>query len=432
MTQALFVVAPASGQGKTTITAGLAWLYRQQGKRVRIFKTGPDFIDPMIHEVATGLPVYQLDMWMGGQAHVRSLLAEAAQNADIILIEGVMGLFDGTPSSADLAEALGVPVLAVIDASSMAQTFGALAHGLATYRPSLPLFGILANRVASDLHADLIASSVREDTPLKGIIRRNADASLPERHLGLVQASELSDLEQRITEMASQLAKTALANAEQLPQVDFTHARSEVEITPSLMGKTIAISKDKAFSFLYQANIDMLEVLGARIVYFSPLANEVLPQCDAVYLTGGYPELYLDTLANAQQTADSLREHHAQGKPILAECGGMLALLNQLTDKTGNTATMWGMLDGQAVMQNRLVALGMQAVNFPEGELRGHTFHHSSLSTQLEPLTQGVNPHGKGVSEKVYRQGTLTASYIHLYFPSNPLAVAHIFASNHD
>ncbi|HQR96947.1 MAG TPA: cobyrinate a,c-diamide synthase, partial [Thiotrichales bacterium] len=131
MTQALFIVAPASGQGKTTITAGLAWLYRQQGNRVRIFKTGPDFIDPMIHEVSTGHPVYQLDMWMGGQAHVRSLLAEAAQTADIILIEGVMGLFDGTPSSADLAEALGVPVLTVIDASSMAQTFGALAHGLA-------------------------------------------------------------------------------------------------------------------------------------------------------------------------------------------------------------------------------------------------------------------------------------------------------------
>ncbi|MBD3766705.1 MAG: cobyrinate a,c-diamide synthase [Gammaproteobacteria bacterium] len=427
MTQALFIVAPASGQGKTTITAGLAWRYRQQGKRVRIFKTGPDFIDPMIHEVATGQPVYQLDMWMGGEAHVRALLAEAAQTADIILIEGVMGLFDGTPSSAELAEALGVPVLAVIDASSMAQTFGALAHGLATYRTSLPLFGILANRVASDLHADLIASSVREDTPLKGIIRRNPDASLPERHLGLVQASELSDLTQRITQMANQLAQTALVDATQLPQVDFGYPYSNVKIVPLLMGKRIAISKDKAFSFLYQANTDTLTALGAKIVYFSPLANEPIPECDAVYLTGGYPELYLDNLANAQQTADSLREHHTQGKPILAECGGMLALLNQLTDKTGNTASMWGMLDGQAVMQNRLVALGMQAVNFPEGELRGHTFHHSSLTTQLEPLTQGVNPHGKGVSEKVYRVGKLTASYIHLYFPSNAKATAALF-----
>lgn len=426
MTQALFIVAPASGQGKTTITAGLAWLYRQQGKRVRIFKTGPDFIDPMIHEVATGHPVYQLDMWMGGEAHVRALLAEAAQNADIILIEGVMGLFDGTPSSADLAEKLGVPVLAVIDASSMAQTFGALAHGLATYRPSLPLFGILANRVASDLHADLIASSVREDTPLKGIIRRNPDASLPERHLGLVQASELSDLEQRIAQMANQLELTALNDATHLPRVDFSASGLPTPMS-RLTGKTIAISKDKAFSFLYQANIDTLEALGAKIVYFSPLANEVLPKCDAVYLTGGYPELYLDTLANAHQTADSLREHHAQGKPILAECGGMLALLNQLTDKSGHTGTMWGLLDGEAVMQNRLVALGMQAVNFPEGELRGHTFHHSSLTMRLEPLTQGVNPYGKGVSEKVYRQGRLTASYIHVYFPINPIAVAGLF-----
>ncbi len=427
MTQALFIVAPASGQGKTTITAGLAWLYRQQGKRVRIFKTGPDFIDPMIHEVATGQPVYQLDMWMGGEAHLRGLLAEAAKTSDIILIEGVMGLFDGTPSSADLAEALGVPVLAVIDASSMAQTFGALAHGLSTYRSSLPFWGILANRVASDLHADLIASSVRKDTPLKGIIRRNADASLPERHLGLVQAQELSDLEQRIQQMANQLAQTSLADATQLPQVDFNSNQALAETPQLLAGKTIAISKDKAFSFLYQANVDTLKALGANIVYFSPLANETIPDCDAVYLTGGYPELYLETLANAHQTAISLREHHAQGKPILAECGGMLVLLNQLTDKAGNTGKLWGLLEGEAVMQNRPVALGMQAVNFPEGELRGHTFHHSSLTMQLEPLTQGVNPHGKGVSEKVYRQGKLTASYIHLYFPSNPKATAALF-----
>lgn len=426
MTQALFIVAPASGQGKTTITAGLAWLYRQQGKRVRIFKTGPDFIDPMIHEVATGQPVYQLDMWMGGEDHVRALLADAAKIADIILIEGVMGLFDGTPSSADLAEALGVPVLAVIDASSMAQTFGALAHGLATYRPNLPFWGILANSVASDLHADLIASSVRADTPLKGIIRRNAEASLPERHLGLVQAQELSDLEQRIQQMANQLAQTELAQHQQLPEIRF-ETPNPVTTQATLSGKTIAISRDKAFSFLYQANVDTLQALGADILYFSPLANDALPDCDAVYLTGGYPELYLDEIEQATRTAEGLREHQLQDKPILAECGGMLALLNQLTDKHGKTAQMWGLLSGTAVMQQRLAALGMQSVALPEGELRGHTFHHSVTTTDMQPLTQGINPHGKGVSEKVYRQGRLTASYIHLYFPSNPSAVAALF-----
>lgn len=426
MTQALFIVAPASGQGKTTITAGLAWLYRQQGKRVRIFKTGPDFIDPMIHQVATEQPVYQLDMWMGGEAHVRTLLADAAKTVDIILIEGVMGLFDGTPSSADLAEALGVPVLAVIDASSMAQTFGALAHGLATYRPNLPFWGILANRVASDLHADLIASSVRADTPLKGIIRRNADASLPERHLGLVQAQELSDLEQRIQQMANQLAQTELAQHQQLPEIRL-ETPNPVTTQATLSGKTIAISRDKAFSFLYQANVDTLQALGANILYFSPLANDALPDCDAVYLTGGYPELYLDEIEQATRTAEGLREHQSQDKPILAECGGMLALLNQLTDKHGKTAQMWGLLSGIAVMQQRLAALGMQSVALPEGELRGHTFHHSVTTTVMQPLTQGINPHGKGVSEKVYRQGRLTASYIHLYFPSNPSAVAALF-----
>lgn len=424
---ALFIAAPASGQGKTTITAGLAWYYRSLGKRVRIFKTGPDFIDPMVHEMACGHPVYQLDLWMAGEAHCRQLLAQASAACDVILIEGVMGLFDGNPSSADLARLLGIPVLVVIDASAMAQTFGALAHGLATYQDDLTVFGILANRVGSDIHAEMIASSVRADTPLLGIIKRDAAANLPERHLGLVQASELSDIEQRITAMSAQIHLTKLNLFDNLPKVDFQYSVPQT-IPTLLAGKTIAIAKDAAFSFLYPANIDCLRQLGAKICYFSPLANDSLPVCDAVYLPGGYPELYLTTLAHATNTQKTIEEHARIGKPILAECGGMLSLLERLTDKQGDSAAMWSLLPGEAIMQQRLVALGMQSVDLGQGELRGHSFHYSQLTTPLIPIAKATNPHDKGTSEAIYRLGNITASYVHHYFPSNPIAVAQLFS----
>ena len=424
---ALFVTAPASGQGKTTVTAGLAWYYRSLGKRVRIFKTGPDFIDPMVHEMASGHAVYQLDLWMAGEAHCRQLLADASEACDVVLIEGVMGLFDGNPSSADLARLLGVPVLAVIDASSMAQTFGALAHGLATYQEDLPVFGILANHVGSDIHAEMIASSVRADTPLLGVIKRDVAANLPERHLGLVQASELSDIEQRIAAMSNQIQLTALSDFDQLPKVNFQNTPTS-PIEKQLQGKTIAIAKDAAFSFLYRANIDCLQQLGATLCYFSPLADDPLPSCDAVYLPGGYPELYLNTLAAASNTQQTLSSHVALGKPLLAECGGMLALLTKLTDKHGEAASMWALLPGEAIMQPRFVALGMQSVDLGDGALRGHTFHYSKLNTSLSPIAKGSNPHGKGVSEAVYQLGSITASYVHSYFPSNPTAVAKLFS----
>ena len=199
---ALFIAAPASGQGKTTVTAALACHYRQCGLRVRVFKTGPDFLDPMLLERASGAPVYQLDLWMGGEAHCRQLLHTAAGEADLILVEGVMGLFDGERSSADLAQLFGIPILAVIDASAMAQTFGAIAHGLASYRPQLAFAGVLANRLAGARHCQMLADSLPPGLPFFGYLPRDADIALPERHLGLVQAAEIADLDRRIEQAA--------------------------------------------------------------------------------------------------------------------------------------------------------------------------------------------------------------------------------------
>lgn len=421
---ALLIAAPASGQGKTTVTAALARLYSRQGKRVQVFKCGPDFLDPMILARASGQPVYQLDLWMVGEAESRRLLWQAAQNADLILIEGVMGLFDGSPSAADLAQHFGVPVMAVIDASAMAQTFAALAHGLATFQVGLPFSGVLANRVGSARHGQILADSIAESMRWYGALPRSVEIELPSRHLGLVQADELADLDIRLDAAADALA--ASAQIELPPAIHFAAPQERI-IKPLLAGVRIAVARDAAFAFLYQANLDVLRELGAQICYFSPLNDAALPPADGLYLPGGYPELHLKQLAGNQGMADSIRAHHGAGKPLLAECGGMLYLLESLTDKQGESGAMLGLLPGRAILQSRLSALALQAVELPEGMLRGHTFHHSTLEGQLPEIARGECPNYRRTSESVYRDGRLTASYIHFYFASNPHAVAELF-----
>ncbi|QBF28020.1 cobyrinate a,c-diamide synthase [Pseudomonas tructae] len=418
---AVLIAAPASGQGKTTVTAALARLHRNQGRKVRVFKCGPDFLDPMILERASGAPVYQLDLWMVGEQESRRLLWEAAAEADLILIEGVMGLFDGTPSSADLARHFGVPVLAVIDGTAMAQTFGALALGLARYQPDLPFAGVLANRVGTLRHAQLLEGSLTQGLRWYGGLSRETGIELPSRHLGLVQASELNDLDARLDAAATALG--ASCDAALPPAVSFA-APSEVAIEPLLQGVRIAVARDEAFAFTYGANLDLLRAMGAQLAFFSPLHDASLPPADSLYLPGGYPELHHQALAANTPMLEAIRGHHHAGKPLLAECGGMLYLLDALTDVAGERAELLGLLAGEAVMQKRLAALALQAVELPEGTLRGHTYHHSLTSTELEPIARGQSPNGGRGAEAVYRCGRLTASYVHFYFASNPQASA--------
>jgi cobyrinic acid a,c-diamide synthase len=423
---AIFISAPASGQGKTTVTAALARMHRKQGRHVIVFKTGPDFLDPTILEQASGNPVYQLDIWMGGESHCRQLLYNAAQKADLILIEGVMGLFDGVPSSADLAILFNIPVVAVINASSMAQTFGALAHGLAHYNTDLLFAGVIANRVASANHSDMIAESLPTGIRFYGALPRDENIALPERHLGLVSANEVTDLEKRINQAAEKLQETGLNF---LPDdVIFTNISTESKTTEiNLTGFKISVAQDDAFSFIYRANIECLEQLGAHINYFSPITDKQLPDSDSVYFPGGYPELYLNSLSNNQSMIASIKNHHARNKPIVAECGGMLYLLQSLTDKSGHKATMVGLLPGSAVMQQKLSNLGMHSMTLPEGEIRGHTFHHSKMETEMQPITVTNSSRKKGRGEAVYRDERLHATYLHMYFPSNPQACARLF-----
>ena len=422
---ALFITAPASGQGKTTVTAALARHHRNRGRRVRVFKTGPDFLDPMILERASGTPVYQLDRWMVGEDHCRQLLYTAAGDADLILIEGAMGLFDGNPSSADLAALFGIPVLAVIDASAMAQTFGAVALGLARYRDDVRVTGVFANRVAGERHYHMLAESLPPGIQSFGWLPRTPDIALPDRHLGLVQAGEIDDLDARLECAASALNMAGDSLPEPVAFAPLT--TTAAPLPPLLAGVRIAVARDHAFSFVYRANLDLLRELGAELLFFSPLKNAALPLADSLYLPGGYPELYIDALGNNRALVDAIRAHHDAGKPLVAECGGMLYLCQSLTDAEGKRGAMAGLLPGEAIMQKRLTALALQSVAIPEGNLRGHTFHHSRLEMNMAPVARGACPNGGPTAEAVYRRHRLAASYIHWYFPSNPTTCARLF-----
>jgi cobyrinic acid a,c-diamide synthase len=420
----LLVSAPASGQGKTSVTAALARWHTQQGRRVRVFKTGPDFLDPMVHARACGHAVYQLDLWMCGEADVRRRLYDAAGDADLMLVEGVMGLFDGAPSSADLAQKLGLPVLAVIDGSAMAQTFGALACGLASYREGLPMYGVAANRIGSAYHAQLLRESLPASLHWLGALPREDRLALPERHLGLVSADELHDLDARLDALAQAWSQHA---AIELPLPVAFEAPASETVPPLLQGRRIAIARDDAFCFLYPANLDLLREAGAKLRFFSPVAGDALPECDAVWLPGGYPELHLRALAQRHDFHAALRAHRDAGKPMLAECGGLLFALDSLADRDGHAAKMAGLLPGHAAIQPRLAALGLQGASLPEGELRGHTFHHAQASIDALPLAHAFNPNQGPCKEAVYRDRRMTASFIHFYFPSNPRAALQLF-----
>lgn len=417
---ALMIAAPASGQGKTMITAALARLHHRQGRRVKVFKCGPDFLDPQIHAVASGAPCENLDFRMGGEVDVAWRLARAARDNDVILIEGVMGLFDGEPSAADLARRFNLPILVVIDGSAMARSFGAIALGMKTYEPDTRVVGALANCVGSAYHAQLLEQSLPEGVAWFGAVPRSAESALPERHLGLLPAAEITDLAQRIDQLADRIAETAAAA---LPPVATFPDTPKPEVPALLAGKTIAVARDAAFCFAYPANIECLEAMGASLRFFSPLHDATLPDCDAVWLPGGYPELHTDALANNRSMIASLQTHVQAGKPMLAECGGMIALAETLADIDGTQHPLMGILPGTVQMQKKLAALGMQSLTLSGGRLGGHTFHYSTFDCPLEPIAHTQDTHQKQ-SEAVYGINRLTATYFHAYFPSAPRVVA--------
>lgn len=346
-----------------------------------------------------------------------------------------MGLFDGTPSAADLAERFALPVLAVIDASAMAQTFGALVHGLSTWRAGLRWAGVLANRVASARHAALLQEALPDAVPWQGHLPSQA-LSLPERHLGLTMPHESADALARLDALADALAATPLGQRAPAAWPRWTppaaaRATPPEPLAPLLQHRRIAIARDAAFAFIYPANVEVLRALGAQPVFFSPLAGDALPPCDALWLPGGYPELHARALAARTDLRDQVAAHVQAGKPVWAECGGMMTLADRLVDAQGHAHDLWGLLPGTAVLGRRLAALGPHRFamdNSDAAALRGHSFHWSRFETALAPRWHTEPARADtGAGEPVYQRGSLRASWFHPWFASSPALAAQLF-----
>mmetsp|Transcript_21880 Transcript_21880/g.37390 ORF Transcript_21880/g.37390 Transcript_21880/m.37390 type:complete len:369 (-) Transcript_21880:319-1425(-) len=352
---ALFLSAPASRSGKTTITACLARLLHRHGKRVRVFKFGPDYLDPQILERGSKAPVVQLDLWMAGEEWCKQQIYRAITEgkADFVLIEGAMGLYDGDDCSADLAAKFGIPVALVIDVCAMAQTAAAIAVGLRNYRDDFDMVG--ANKCGSKYHGQLVRDALPDDLPLWAALKRDESIELPERHLGLVQPSEQKEdwIESRLESGADLLEEAGiLPFVDTLKPVPFMSQQIPAVCPDALLGKTIAIARDDAFSFTYTANITLLQDMGAKICYFSPIRDDSIPtEATAVWLPGGYPELHAKALSENESMISSLKQFHEDGKPILADCGGFLYCMDTLIDLEGNSFRMAGLIQGTGTMK---------------------------------------------------------------------------------
>lgn len=418
------ISAPASGQGKTTITAALAARLRRAGRQVQVFKTGPDYLDPTILEAASGRPVLNLDLWIMGQAHCRLLLASARWSRDVVLVEGVMGLYDNTPHNAELARLFDWQVIVVLNVAKYAQTAKAIVAGLRNYGCGADIRGVIANFVASSHHRSLICETLGDD--LIGVVPRADECTLPQRHLGLVRAAELHDMQKRIDRLADLVDHLPLDSL--FPQGSAQAAPERIHLTSRklLAGLKIAVARDHAFSFIYPMNVETLQQLGAHIVYFSPLSDEQLPACDALWLPGGYPELHLAALDRAAAMRQQIKERINHWLPVLAECGGLMYLSDAITDAAGETAAGCGVLNARVRLHSRVQRIGHQELALNHLTLRGHTFHHSTLDTMPEPWKYTVGQFGHQ-GEAVYRVNNAVLTYFHGYFASCPELAADIF-----
>ena len=427
----LIVAASHSGAGKTTVTAGLLRAFARRGVRVQPFKCGPDYIDPAFHGVAAGRPSYNLDTWAMAPATIADLVSRHAAAADLAIVEGVMGLFDGVAeagqtargSTADLAALLGWPVVLVLDVAGQTETAAAVAAGCARYRDDVSIAGVILNRVASPRHAALIAPGfARIGIPLFGAMTEDAHFTLPERHLGLVQASETADLDQRLDALAAMIeASIDLDAVRRSAEVGGFAGGAAASLDPP--GQRIALAQDRAFSFMYPHLLDHWRTAGAEILAFSPLADQAPdPQADAVWLPGGYPELHAGTLAAAHRFHQGLRALAGRGVPIHGECGGYMVLGQGIEDAGGQRHAMTGLLQLETSFAQRRMHLGYRRARLkvacPLGaagtEVLGHEFHYASaLSSDDEPLVECRDATGAPVAEGGGRRGSVSGTFFH-------------------
>jgi len=426
----LIVAAPRSGSGKTVVTLALIAALRRRGLRVAAAKAGPDYIDAGFHTAATGAPCINLDTWAMPPALVDALAAEAANTADFVVIEGVMGLFDGVPgpsgrtgAAADLAARLGLPVLMVLDVTGQSQTAAAVLRGLAGHDPAVRIAGVVLNRVGSERHRGLVADAIAAlAMPVFGALPRDEALALPERHLGLVQAAEHVDFSARLDALAAVAERhldldAIVASAAPVP----TAGASDVALPPP--GQRIALASDAAFTFVYPHVVAGWRRAGAEIVPFSPLADESPPaDCDACWLPGGYPELHADALAQARRFRDELRRF-AETRPVHGECGGYMVLGEALVDAAGARHAMTGLLGHVTSFAAKKLHLGYRGARLcndgPLGRkgavIRGHEFHYAALSSpgRDDAFADLADAQGRPLGPAGGRRGHVTGTFFH-------------------
>jgi cobyrinic acid a,c-diamide synthase len=455
MPRALVIGGTASGVGKTTVTLGLLEALRRRGQRVQAFKVGPDFIDPAHHALVTGRPAYNLDAWMCGRAAVLACTARHAADADIVVVEGVMGCFDGADatgedgSTAQIAKWLEAPVILVVDAAAQSRSAAAVVLGFERFDPKLAIGAVIVNRVAGAVHArwlrEAIGSACR--APVVGALGHDAGLTLPERHLGLVTAAEGALTEERRAALAAAVERSVdvdrlLALASPLPvEVSMAAPPSAAPGTASGRRVRIGIARDAAFQFYYEENFERLRAAGAELCFWSPLSDPTLPDVDGLYLGGGYPELHGARLAANAGMRAAVREFAEAGRPIYAECGGLMYLASSLQDLDGVTHEMVGLLPAGVRMWPRRLCLGYTEVTFtaeaPLGAAgtaaRGHEFHASTLEPVPPSITRVYRLRGGLARNEERAEGYLIGnallSYVHLHFASNPALAERFVAS---
>lgn len=445
----LVIAGVHSGVGKTTVALGLMAAFRRRGRKVQPFKVGPDFIDPGHHGQAAGRVAANLDGWMLRRAENMAIFQRNCRAADVALVEGVMGLFDGydgtseAGSTAQMAKWLDLPVVLVVDARSMARSAGALVHGFATFDPQLTLAGVIFNRVGSERHLSYLRQALTQvpGIPCLGGLPRQQELEIPERHLGLVTSDE-HPLDGEYFQRLADLLEAHLdleAIWDLMPLIpEGKEDPPQGEVRPRIR---LGVARDQAFCFYYAENFRYLRRFGAELVEFSPLHDRCLPaDLDGLYLGGGYPEVFADRLSANIPMREAIKRSASAGMPIYGECGGLMYLGEGLTTLTGERRPMAGVLPVEVKMLPRLKALGYRLVTFKEdcllgpagSQARGHEYHYSTIvaaAPGLKKVYDLAARDGEAGGLEGYKRYRTLASYVHLHFGSNPDLARHLVAS---
>ncbi|MFC9598210.1 cobyrinate a,c-diamide synthase [Peribacillus butanolivorans] len=438
----LVIAGTGSGVGKTTLTIGIMAALQKKGYTVQGFKCGPDYIDPTYHTAVTGRTSRNLDSWMFEHDIVREILNKASVGADISIIEGVMGFFDGknplsnTGSTAEISMITESPVLLIVNCASMARSAAAIVKGFQAFSTGPNIIGVIANQVGSEGHYKIVKAAIEQecDVPVMGYMKRELDIDIPSRHLGLIPAIERGELEPFFDKLAHLVMETI--DIEQLYLLAKTSTissgNSGIFQSSSKKDVCIAVAKDAAFNFYYQENLELLEAKGANIKYFSPLKGDEVPlDADGLYLGGGFPEEFADELSRNEIAIKSIRNAIEKGLPTLAECGGFMFLSKSIETTFGEKYPMAGLIPGRIKMQKKLAALGYREITGTESnflikdceQAKGHEFHYSTFESD-DVLPHAYEAKGRFGSKKEGGIiGNLVAGYTHFHFASNPKLV---------